>query len=401
MAANVSPLPTPDAYADLRRHRAGDARKPSLDEDPGAMLDFEQRLIRVLDDDGRAVGPWAPDLPADALVAGFRHMLTVRAFDRRMLAAQRQGKTSFYIQCTGEEAVACAFQAALRDGDMSFPTYRQQGLLIASGYPLVLMAAQVYSNAIDPVRGRQMPIMYSSRDHGFFSVSGNLATQYVQAVGWAMAAGMRGDSRIAAGWIGDGATAESDFHSALVFASTFQPPVILCIVNNQWAISTKEQVARGKAPSLAARAHAYGIPALRADGNDYLAVHAVTSWAAERARAGLGPTLVEWLTYRVCAHSTSDDPSAYRSDADLAAWPLGDPIERLQQHLAVREILDDEGFRQLSDEVDAEVLAAQREAESHGTLHDGERLSPELMFEDVFAEPPPHLRAQRREAGFS
>jgi 2-oxoisovalerate dehydrogenase E1 component alpha subunit len=126
----------------------------------------------------------------------------------------------------------------------------------------------------------------------------------------------------------------------------------------------------------------------------------VTSWAAERARAGLGPTLIEWLTYRVGGHSTSDDPSSYRSDDDVTAWPLGDPIARLQQHLSVTGVLDDDGFGRLRDDVEAEVLAAQQEAESHGTLHDGARLSPRLMFEDVFADMPPHLRAQRQAAGF-
>jgi 2-oxoisovalerate dehydrogenase E1 component alpha subunit len=400
----MSPTPTSprtgDPFAELRRHRAGDARKPALDENAGQLLDFEQQLIRVLDDHGRAVGPWAEKLPDGMLLDGLRHMLLVREFDRLMLTAQRQGKTSFYMQSTGEEAVACGFRAALRAGDMNFPTYRQQGLLVAAGYPLVLMAAQVYSNALDPLGGRQLPVLYSARDYGFFTISGNLATQYVQAVGWAMAAAIKGDSSLAAAWIGDGATAESDFHAALVFASTFHPPVILSIVNNQWAISMQERVARGLAPSFAARAHGYGLPGLRVDGNDYLAVYAVTSWAAERARAGLGPTLIEWVTYRVAAHSTSDDPSAYRPPEELAAWPLGDPIERLRQHLAVEGVLDDEGFDRLRADVEAQVRAAQEEAESHGTLHGGDRPSPAAMFDDVYAQIPPHLEAQRRSAGF-
>jgi 2-oxoisovalerate dehydrogenase E1 component alpha subunit len=388
-----------DPFAELRRHRAGDARKPALDENAGQLIDFEQQLIRVLDDDGRAVGPWAEQPSDGALLEGLRHMLLVREFDRRMLTAQRQGKTSFYMQSTGEEAVACAFQAALRADDMNFPTYRQQGLLVAADYPLVLMAAQVYSNALDPVRGRQLPVLYSARDCGFFTISGNLATQYVQAVGWAMAAQIMGDGSLAAAWIGDGATAESDFHAALVFASTFHPPVILSIVNNQWAISMKERIARGLAPSFAARAHGYGLPGLRVDGNDYLAVHAVTSWAAERARAGLGPTLIEWVTYRVAAHSTSDDPAAYRPRDELAAWPLGDPIERLRQHLLVEGMLDDNGFERLCADVEQRVRDAQEEAESHGTLST-DRPPPGAMFEGVYAQVPRHLQAQRESAGF-
>ncbi len=171
------------------------------------------------------------------MLAGLRDMMLVRRIDARLLRAHRQGKISFYMQCLGEEAIACAQQRALRPGDMHFPTYRQQGLLVAAGYPIVTMMNQVLSNTHDPLKGRQLPMMYSSKAHGFFSISGNLATQYVQAVGWAMASALRGDTAIASAWIGEGATSESDFHAALVFASTYQAPVILNIVNNHWAIS--------------------------------------------------------------------------------------------------------------------------------------------------------------------
>eukprot|EP01133_Synstelium_polycarpum_P020301 gene20301-24350_t len=135
----------------------------------------------------RPVGPWAGELTDEQLVEGLRHMMTLRTFDARMQIAQRQGKTSFYMQHLGEEAVSCAFRMALSPGDMNFPTYRQAGLLIAGGYPMVEMMCQIYSNERDPLKGRQLPIMYSSKEHGFFSISGNLATQYIQAVGWAMA----------------------------------------------------------------------------------------------------------------------------------------------------------------------------------------------------------------------
>ena len=190
-------------------------------------------------------------------------MMTLRAFDTRMLMAQRQGKTSFYMQHMGEEAVSCAFRKALWPGDMNFPTYRQAGLLIAAGYPLVEMMCQIYSNERDPLKGRQMPVLYSSKEHGFFSISGNLATQYIQAVGWAMASAIKNDTKIAAAWIGDGSTAESDFHAALVFASTYKAPVVLNIVNNQWAISTFQGIARGGSGTFAARGLGFGIPALQ------------------------------------------------------------------------------------------------------------------------------------------
>ena len=327
-------------------------------------------------------------------------MMKVRAYDVRMQMAQRQGKTSFYMQCTGEEAIACAFQMALEKGDMNFPTYRQQGLLIASGYPLVDMMCQIYSNSRDPMRGRQLPVMYSSKAHGFFSISGNLGTQYPQAVGWAMASAIKGDTRIAAGWIGDGSTAESDFHSALVFASTYKAPVVLNIVNNQWAISTFQGIARGGSGTFAARGHGFGIPSLRVDGNDYPAVYAVAKWAVERARRNLGPTLIEYVTYRAAAHSTSDDPSAYRPKEESEAWPLGDPIERLKNHLIVKKVWTEERHTQAVAEVEAEVMEAQKEAESYGTLHTGPKASARDMFVDVFKEMPPHLKRQRQEAGF-
>jgi 2-oxoisovalerate dehydrogenase E1 component alpha subunit len=327
-------------------------------------------------------------------------MLLVRAFDARMLRAHRQGKISFYMQSLGEEAIACAHRRALRDGDMNFPTYRQQGLLVAAGYPIVELMHQVYSNARDPMKGRQLPVFYSSKAHGFFSISGNLATQFVQAVGWAMAAALSGDSRISSAWIGEGASAESDFHAAMVFASTYNAPVILNIVNNQWAISTSERFARGAAHTFAERGLAFGIPSLRVDGNDYLAVWAVSEWAAARAREGFGPTLIEWVTYRAGPHSTADDPSAYRPNDEWQRWPFGDPIDRLARHLVGLGVWTEEQHAALVEEVESVVEGAAREAESCGNLHDGEVPSPATMFDDVYAVAPWHLREQRQHCGY-
>jgi 2-oxoisovalerate dehydrogenase E1 component alpha subunit len=397
----VRPGGQPD-FSHVEIPPAGAVRRPQVDEDPEAMRELAFTIIRVLNREGRAVGPWAEglDLTDDDLRAGLRHMMTLRAYDARMVIAQRQQKTSFYMQHLGEEAASCAFRWALQPGDMNFPTYRQAGLLIAGGYPIKNMMCQVYSNDGDPVRGRQLPVFYSSKEHGFFSISGNLATQYIQAVGWAMASAIRGDRKIAAAWIGDGSTAESDFHAALVFASTYKAPVILNIVNNQWAISTFQSIARGGAGTFAARGHGFGIPALRVDGNDWLAVVAAGSWAAERARRNLGPTVIEYVTYRAGGHSTSDDPSAYRPAEESNAWPLGDPVLRMKNHLIVRGLWSEERHTQTEAEVMAEVVAAQKEAEAIGTLHEGLRPSPADMFEDVYAEMPPHLQRQRQEAGF-
>ena len=186
---------------------------PRPDENiaPADMQNLAYGVVRVLDFDHQAKGSWNPNLDADRLRLMLRNMLLVRAFDDRMFRAQRQGKTSFYMKCTGEDATSVVTTMALHRDDMCFPSYRQQGILITREYPLLEMMNQIYSNSGDHLMGRQLPIMYSAPDYGFFSVSGNLATQYPQAVGWAMASASRGDTRIAAVWCGEGSTAEGDF----------------------------------------------------------------------------------------------------------------------------------------------------------------------------------------------
>lgn len=378
---------------------AGHCRKPEVDCAPNSIRDLAFHLVRVLDDDGAAVGPWAEGIDNEVLLKGLRVMLKTRIFDDRLLMAQRQGKTSIYLQCRGEEAVACAHRLALEDGDMCFPTYRQQGLLIAQDFPIVDMICQILSNSKDKLGGRSLPFFYSERDAGFFSISGNLGTQFMQAVGWAMASAIKGDSRIASGWIGDGSTAESDFHAALVFASVYKPPVVMNVVNNQWAISTFQGIAGGEAANFACRGHGFNIPSLRVDGNDFLAVYAVSRWAIERARRNLGPTLIEWVTYRAAAHTTSDDPSKYRPKDEYDAWPLGDPIERLKQHLIGKGLWDEDRHAALEKELTAEVKAAAKEAESYGTLGQGPAPAASELFEHVYKEMPPHLRKQRQALG--
>jgi len=379
---------------------AGAAPRPDVTAPAQETHPLCYSLVRVLDEEGRAVGPWDPRLSPDTLRKMLRDMSVVRRFDERMFRAQRQGKTSFYMKSLGEEAIAVSAAHALDFDDICFPTYRQQGLLVARGYPLVEMMNQIYSNRADKLRGRQLPIMYSDRTHGFFSISGNLATQFPQAVGWAMASAIKGDSRIAAAWIGDGSTAEGDFHAACTFAGVYRAPVILNIVNNQWAISTFSGIAGGQLTTFAARAIGYGLPGLRVDGNDPLAVYAATQWAADRARSNLGPTIIEHFTYRKEGHSTSDDPTGYRPKDAPAKWPLGDPVERLQQHLRAIGEWDDERQARLDEEADAEVRAAQKEAEANGVLRAATIDFPqqvETMFEDVFAELPWHLREQQAE----
>jgi len=387
-------------FSYLHLSPAGEVRRPAVDVAPVDTSDLAYTLVRVLDDKARAVGPWAPTADAALLRRGLRAMMKTRAFDARMLIAQRQKKISFYMQCLGEEAIATAHALALEPGDMCFPTYRQQGLLLArDDVPMVEMICQLMSNERDPLKGRQLPVMYSYKRAGFFSISGNLATQFIQAVGWGMASAIKGDTKIASAWIGDGATAESDFHTALTFAHVYRAPVILNVVNNQWAISTFQAIAGGEATTFAARGVGCGIASLRVDGNDFLAVLAASRWAGERARRNLGPTLIEWVTYRAGAHSTSDDPSRYRPADDWQHFPLGDPIARLKAHLIAIGEWSDAQQDTAQNELDAEVGAAQKEAESHGTLIDGHIPPLATMFEDVYQDMPAHLRQQMHEAG--
>jgi 2-oxoisovalerate dehydrogenase E1 component alpha subunit len=381
-------------FADFDIPPADAAPRPDEAAAPADITPLAYGLIRVLDDAGDAVGAWNPKLPPETLLRMLRAMALTRAFDERMFRAQRQGKTSFYMKSTGEEAVAVAAALALDREDMCFPSYRQQGILIARDWDIVDMMNQIYSNSADRLMGRQLPIMYSVREAGFFSISGNLTTQWPQAVGWAMASASRGDTRIAATWCGEGSTAEGDFHSACTFASVYRAPVIMNIVNNQWAISSFSGFAGGENTTFAARAVGYGIAGLRVDGNDPLAVYAATRWAADRARSNAGPTLIEHFTYRVEGHSTSDDPSQYRSAGEASAWPLGDPIKRLKDHCIRIGIWDEERQSAMDLELASLVKEAARTAEKNGILGHGLHQPFETMFEGVFEEMPWHLREQ-------
>jgi 2-oxoisovalerate dehydrogenase E1 component alpha subunit len=388
------PGEAPDfSYVDLSP--AGAVARPEVTAKVRDIGPLALELVRVLDDAHDAVGPWNPHLDASDLQVGLRHMLLTRIYDDRMQRTQRAGKISFYMRSLGEEAVSVAQCMALRPGDMLFPGYRNQGLHITRGIPLVDLMCQLLSNTRDMCKGRQLPVMYHSRAGNIFSISGNLATQLPQAVGWAMAAAIKGEDHIASTWIGEGGSAEADFHHALLFASVYQAPVILNIVNNQWAISTFQGYAGGEQRSFAARGPGYGIAGIRVDGNDFLAVYAVTHWAAERARKGVGPSLIELVTYRAGPHSTSDDPTRYRAKDEPEHWPLGDPIDRLKRHLIKLDAWSEERHQALSAELDMVVATSWKEAVTFGTLNEGPRLDPDLMFEDVFKEMPQNLLKQR------
>jgi 2-oxoisovalerate dehydrogenase E1 component alpha subunit len=383
-------------FSYLELSPAGAVDKPAIGARTRDIDYLSTELVRVLDDDHHAKGPWDPNLDPEQLQVALRWMMLNRVFDDRMWQIQRQGRISFYMQARGEEAISIAQGMALRAGDMCFPSYRNQGLFMYRGMKLVDMMCQCLSNTRDMCQGRQLPVMYHSKTGNVFSISGNLATQYPHAVGWAMASALKGEDHIAASWVGDGSTAEADFHHALTFAAVYQAPVILNVVNNQWAISTFQGTAGGQRRPFAARGLGLGIPGLRVDGNDFLAVYSATLWAADRARRGGGPTLIELVTYRGGAHSTSDDPSKYRPKDEWDAFPLGDPIERLKQHLIAEGNWSEAKHEALEGQLRDEVMNAWKEAQRYGTMTEGPWLDPSSMFDDVYDEIPAHLESQRR-----
>lgn len=372
--------------------QATDLPRPAIDIAAGDIQHYAHGLIRVLADDGSAAGDWAPKLSTSALLDGLKDMMLTRAYDDRMFTLQRQGKLSFYLKSHGEEACAVAAAKALDDSDMLFPSYRQQGLFISRGHAIEPMMCQCLSNSADPLEGKQLPILYSWKDGNIFSLSGNVATQVCQSVGWAMASAQKGETAISATWVGEGGSATVDVHHAMQFAATWRAPTLINIINNGWAISTPQSFANC-GTTFAARAHGYNLPGLRVDGNDFLAVYAVTQWAAERARAGFGATVIELLSWRAEGHSSSDDPSAYREPQE---WPLGDPIERLKLHLIHLRAWSQSEHDAQQAAFDEQVKADAKTAQSKGTLLGGPQQPRDVMFEDVYQDMPDHLRVQQQ-----
>ncbi|MEO1042624.1 MAG: thiamine pyrophosphate-dependent dehydrogenase E1 component subunit alpha [Pseudomonadota bacterium] len=397
-APPARPGETPN-FASLDKGAPGDVPRLAVDAPVDAFAPYHHKLLRVLNDEGRAEGPWADVVNDTEKKTALLAMMRTRAFDQRMMRAQRQGKTSFYIQCLGEEAIGAGAALSTNTSDMHFPTYRQQSILLTRNIDPERMMNQIYSNEKDSLKGKQLPVLYSFREVGFFTISGNLATQWAQGVGWAMASAMRQDDKVAIAWIGDGATAEGDWHWGNLFAAVYRAPCLLCVVNNQWAISSTNAFAGGDLNTFAARLASYGLPALRVDGNDLLAVVAACRFAVQRARMGLGAVGIEFVTYRGGAHSTSDDPTKYRPKDELSAWPLGDPIERLKQHLLINGVMTADDIAAQEQAAEIEMRDAERRAEEHGLVHDGRGASPSTMFDQVYEELPGRLVEQQDEAG--
>jgi pyruvate dehydrogenase E1 component alpha subunit/2-oxoisovalerate dehydrogenase E1 component alpha subunit len=351
---------------------------------------IDETLRQVLDDDGRVVGP-VPELPDADLRRLFRHMLGMRTLDQRMLSLQRQGRIGFYGLSTGQEAAVTGTAYALRPSDWVFPALRETGVSWWRGTTIHELVCQLIGNSGDVLLGRQMPMHFSDRRVNSVAWSSVIGTQLVHAMGAAWAAKIMGTSDVMAGYIGDGGTSSADFHAAMNFAAVKQVPVVFVCQNNQWAISVPLS-AQTVSSSIAIKAVAYGMPGVRVDGNDVLAVIAAMREAVERARSGGGPTFIEALTFRMGGHSSSDDPTRYRDAQLVETWEKKDPLARFGAYLRGRSLLADadiEGWTaELNDEISRAVTAA-------------EALPPpgiETLFADVYARMPAHLEEQMKYA---
>jgi pyruvate dehydrogenase E1 component alpha subunit/2-oxoisovalerate dehydrogenase E1 component alpha subunit len=330
-------------------------------------------------------------IPRELLLKLYRGMLLIRIIDERMLTLQRQGRISFYGEARGQEAAVVGTAAAFSPSDYVLPALREAGVALYRGLPLSAYIAQIYGNSNDITKGRQMPCHPGNRASRYVTMSSCIATQLPHAVGLAMAAKLKHDPIVVAGYMGDGATSEGDFHVALNFAAVFRAPVVFVCQNNQWAISTPV-AGQTASPTMAHKAMGYGIPALRVDGNDVVACYAATREAAAYARAGGGPIFVEALTYRVSAHSTSDDPSRYRDESVTAVWKNErDPLARFRHFLRVIGALSEGVDTALHEAIEAEIKSAVVAEEAAGLP------ALQTLIEDVFATPTAALREQLAE----
>lgn len=345
-------------------------------------------VVRLLADDGSLVGE-APLSIAEA-ERGYCGMVQTRFLDERLTALQRQGRVGFHVGSLGEEAAIIGAALALRTQDWIFPCYREVGAALVRGFPLQSFIDNMFGNARDTVKGRQMPDHYTSREHRFMSISSPVGTQITQAVGFAWAAKLRKEDLATLVFFGDGATSSSEFHAGMNFAAVFKTPTVFLCRNNGWAISVP--VERQTATrTFAEKGAAYAVPSVRVDGNDLLAVVQEVKTALERASRGEGPTLIEALTYRMGGHSTNDDPNAYRGPEALEQWRARDPIALLRAYLERNGAWDEAREQAFKQDLMTRFKAAVAEAEKI------EKPSVSTLFDDVYAELPNSLKEQRAE----
>lgn len=351
-------------------------------------VQMQDDLRRVLDDEGKVLpGAKVPQLSEETLARMLEIMLLVRVTDDRMMRIQRQGRLGFYMKALGEEASHFAV-LPLRESDWVFPSYREQGAWFWRGYTIETFINQLFGNEKDPVKGRQMPVHHTARELNLVSISSPVGTQIPQAVGAAHAAKILGKDDVAMTFFGEGTSSTGEFHVALNFAGVYKAPCVFVCRNNGWAISVPSS-RQTAAKTYAQKAVGYGMPGVRVDGNDILAVIQVASEAIDRARAGDGPTLIEALTYRVQGHSSSDDPSVYRDAAEPEPWEKKDPLARFRNYL--------KHVGMWSEALETEIIERHNTTISDAMAR-AEKIGPpalETMFEEVYEEMPWHLAEQR------
>ncbi len=343
-------------------------------------------MLQILTESGRAAPGTDAGLSRIQLLDLYEHMLRTRLMDERMLNLQRQGRIGFYVPSTGEEACQIGAGSAIGKRDWIFPSYRMPGTLMMCGARITDMVANCFGNEADLCKGRQMPVHYAMAEAHIVSISSPIGTHLVQATGTAMAQKLKHDKGISWAFFGDGGTSSNDFHSGLNFAGVAKAPVVFVCTNNQWAISVplSKQTA---SETIACKAEAYGMPGVRVDGNDVLAVQQACQQAAERARRGDGPTLLELMTYRRGPHSSSDDPTRYRGN-EADDWIKRDPIVRYRKYLELADLWSDAQEKDLTERLKTQINEAVSTAEK------APQPALDSLFSDVYAKVPAHLREQ-------
>ncbi len=358
-----------------------------------AVVDTERPelgFVRILDEEGGVLpGAEPPDIDDERLKVLYRYMALMRAIDLRLEGLQRMGRIGFFGSARGQEASVIGTGAALEPDDWVFPALRESGVMLLRGYPLARYFAHMFGNQLDPLRGRMQPMHFAAREVNQVSWGSCMANQLPQCTGAAYAMKLKRRPHVAMGYVGDGGTSEPDFHAALTFAGVWKVPAVFVVQNNQWAISvpvTRQTASK----TIAVKAVAYGMPGVRVDGNDVLAVYRETKAAVDRARRGEGPTLLELVTFRMGGHSSADDPTRYRDGQLVEEWAGRCPLKRFRAWLERTgrwSPADEEGMQQ---EQRAALNAAVQEAEKVA-------LPPPVdIVEDVFAAPTPTLLEQRR-----
>jgi len=369
-------MPTTDSH---RKSSNGSSKKFSV---------LREDCFHILSESNVADPKKEPKLPKELALRFYRNMVFTRLFDERGMMLQRQGRIGFYVPSFGQEAIQTGTAAATIEKDWLFPSYREPGVFFYRGADPYKMLCNLWGNADDTCKGRQMPVHYSCAEKNIFSVSSPIATQVIQAVGAAQASKIRKEKAVALTYFGDGGTSENDFHTGLTFAGVLKSPVVFICTNNQYAISVPLYKQTG-CTRLVDKAVGYGMPGIAVDGNDVLAVYSATLDAVERARKGLGPTLIECMTLRMGPHSSSDDPTRYRDEKLYEAWKGRDPIARFQSYLTRKKWWSPSEEEALQESIKKELAGYVERAEAQP------QPSLESLFDDVYAELTPQLIKQR------